>query len=156
MNEKHRLRSSGIFLLELILSILFFAIASTVCVQLFVKAHTLSNKAELLSHAVSECTSASELLATADSLGEYETQFAIVYPTAEISRDGNTSICRVYYDSKYKETSDGNEQRYLMLVHVSEEGSMLIESAVMEDMNGQTVFTLANEHHVACGTEVGS
>ena len=44
---------SGIFLMELILSILFFSIAAAVCVKLFVTAHRLSDQSVNLNHAVS-------------------------------------------------------------------------------------------------------
>ena len=36
--------SSSLFLMELIIAILFFSLASTVCIQLFVKAHLLTEK----------------------------------------------------------------------------------------------------------------
>jgi hypothetical protein len=57
---------SSLFLLELILSIFFFSIASGVCIQLFVKAHLLGvetmeiNQANLWSQNVAETFYASE------------------------------------------------------------------------------------------------
>lgn len=46
-------RGSSLFLLELMISIVFFAIAAAGCVQMFAKAHTLSTEAEKLDQAVS-------------------------------------------------------------------------------------------------------
>lgn len=46
-------RSSSLFLLELMISIAFFAIAATGCVQVFAKAYILSMQAEKLDQAVS-------------------------------------------------------------------------------------------------------
>lgn len=46
-------RGSSLFLLELMISIVFFAIAAAGCVQVFAKAHTLSTEAEKLDQAVS-------------------------------------------------------------------------------------------------------
>ena len=51
---------SGIFLMELILSILFFSIAAAVCVKLFVTAHWLSDQSVNLNHAVSMAESVAE------------------------------------------------------------------------------------------------
>ena len=51
---------SGIFLMELILSILFFSIAAAVCVKLFVTAHRLSDQSVNLNHAVSMAESIAE------------------------------------------------------------------------------------------------
>ena len=44
---------SGLFLIELMISIAFFAIASAGCVQIFAKAHRFSEEAEKLDRAVS-------------------------------------------------------------------------------------------------------
>lgn len=53
---------SALFLMELIFSILFFALASAVCVQLFVKAHLLSVNTEELNHALTSAQSAASCL----------------------------------------------------------------------------------------------
>ena len=47
--------------MELILSILFFALASTACVQLFVKAHLLGIETEEENHALLLCQNLSEI-----------------------------------------------------------------------------------------------
>ncbi|MGN0279708.1 MAG: hypothetical protein ACI4C4_10190 [Lachnospiraceae bacterium] len=52
---------SSLFLMELILSILFFALASTACVQLFVKAHLLGIETEEENHALLLCQNLSEI-----------------------------------------------------------------------------------------------
>lgn len=43
---------TSLFLMELIISIMFFAIASAVCIQLFVKSYQISTSSVELSHAV--------------------------------------------------------------------------------------------------------
>lgn len=45
MNRRTTARGSSLFLIELIISILFFAVASSVCVQFFVKARLMSREA---------------------------------------------------------------------------------------------------------------
>ncbi len=40
---------AGLFLMELTISLLFFAIASAVCIQLFVRAHSINKECEALS-----------------------------------------------------------------------------------------------------------
>ena len=51
--KKIKTSGSGLFLLELMISIAFFAIAATGCVQIFARAHSLSEQAEKLDQAVS-------------------------------------------------------------------------------------------------------
>ncbi len=67
---------SGIFLMELILSILFFSIAAAVCVKLFVTAHRLSDQSVNLNHAVSMAESIAEAFYGCNgNVGELETLF---------------------------------------------------------------------------------
>lgn len=63
---------SGLFLMEIMFSILFFSIASAVCLQLFARAHTLSHDASVLDAAVTACQSAASVLEAegADLLSE--------------------------------------------------------------------------------------
>ncbi len=52
---------SNLFLLELIISILFFSIASAACIQLFVKAHLLDDKTKEQNFAVTWSQNLAEL-----------------------------------------------------------------------------------------------
>ena len=67
---------SGIFLMELILSILSFSIAAAVCVKLFVTAHRLSDQSVNLNHAVAMAESIAEAFYGCNgNVGELETLF---------------------------------------------------------------------------------
>ena len=59
--NKYRPIKSSIFLLEIMLNILFFAILTTICIQLFFKARILSKNALLLDHAIAACSSIAEV-----------------------------------------------------------------------------------------------
>ena len=85
MAHNHMTHKSSLFLLELILAILFFSIASAVCVQLFVKSHLLSTQAEILSIAVNECSDAAEIILSADTKDEVLGRLSTAYPYAEKS-----------------------------------------------------------------------
>lgn len=87
MNRKTNARSSSLFLIELILSILFFAVASSVCVQFFVKARLMSREATQLTEAVADCTKASQAIVSQDSLSAISAALSSVYPDARISFD---------------------------------------------------------------------
>ncbi|MCI8430012.1 MAG: hypothetical protein HFI16_07105 [Lachnospiraceae bacterium] len=60
--KKHSSGRSGLLLLELIFSILFFSLISAVCLQLFVKAGLLGRETEELDMAVRCAVSVAELL----------------------------------------------------------------------------------------------
>ena len=59
--NKQPSRRSSLFLMELIIAILFFSLASTVCVRIFVKSHTLEQESIQLNHAVSAASSVAEI-----------------------------------------------------------------------------------------------
>lgn len=52
---------SSLFLIELIIAILFFALASAVCIQLFVKSHLLGETTTEENHALLMCQNLSEI-----------------------------------------------------------------------------------------------
>ena len=60
-------RRSGIFLTELMIAILLFALASALCVRIFVRAQQISTQAQELSEGVNRCSAAAELLRSAAS-----------------------------------------------------------------------------------------
>ena len=71
-------RRSGIFLTELMIAILLFALASALCVQIFARAQQISTQAQELSEGINHCSSAAELLRSASS-GENARQLLTEY-----------------------------------------------------------------------------
>ena len=61
MQRKPAKRSS-LFLLELIIAILFFCLASAVCVRFFVRSHVMEQETTELNLAVDQAVSAAEIL----------------------------------------------------------------------------------------------
>ena len=57
--QRHN-NTSSLFLLELILAVLFFSVASALCIQIFTKAHLMSQDARDLNFAVNEVSSMAE------------------------------------------------------------------------------------------------
>ena len=60
-------KRSGIFLLEIMIAILFFALTGAVCLRTFVKAHTLSTQATETEQALSRLEDVAGLLNTIDA-----------------------------------------------------------------------------------------
>ena len=86
---------SNLFLMELMICILFFALASAVCIQMFAKAGRLSQSSVDESHAVGCAQSAAS--AFFSGMGESEA-IAGFYPYADVSADGLTQYygCLLY------------------------------------------------------------
>ena len=69
MVHKSRARSSGLFLMELIIAILFFFSGKRPCVwNFFVKSHLLSLDSDILTRSVNECSNVAEIICTSEGL----------------------------------------------------------------------------------------
>lgn len=101
MIRRGRAKSSNLFLLELIIAILFFSIASAVCVQLFVKSHLMSVETEELNQAVNLASGAVESIT-----------------------EENTGDSVVYYNDNW-ESCDQADAAYLMTTHLTREDFMI-------------------------------
>ena len=59
--KKNSGKGSRLFLIEFLIVLFFFLIISTVCLQLFVKAHLITRRSEALSHAQAAAASVAAL-----------------------------------------------------------------------------------------------
>lgn len=158
MVHRSRARSSGLFLMELILAILFFSVASAVCVEFFVKAHLISRDSEALTHAVNECSGAAEILCTSDSLPEGLTLLKGQYPEGDypaLSETEGTESTEVslYYDDAYLPCEQGMAV-YVMKIYLTQEEQMAqirIEMYRRSGADGQeeSIYQLETKHHIA-------
>jgi hypothetical protein len=74
-----RFSKSGLFLMELVIAIGFFAVASAVCAELFANAHTTSKKGSDLSMAVVAAESAAEEFKASPDAGVPGTSVTLYY-----------------------------------------------------------------------------
>lgn len=96
---RKRVRSrSALFLLELMVSMLFFALTAVVCVQAFVKAHQMSRQANDLNMAVSCASEAAEILNHLDK----EETLSDKMPECQLMEEG---IYQAWYDENWQNMS---------------------------------------------------
>ena len=155
MNRKSRAKSSSLFLLELILAILFFSIASAVCVQIFVKSHLLSADAQALNLAVSECSGAAEVIYASEDADDAVDKLSEIYSREDISPgayngayDSEAPALKAYYDEDLQpcRKKDGC---YELVISLSQENTMLSADIEMLDTeDGDSVYRLDVKHHI--------
>ena len=129
---------ASLFLMEMILVLLFFSLASCICVQLFVKSNLLSNKTKELTCAVGLAQNAAEAFYGTD--GDIQ-QMASLFPgSIASSEDASLTI--------YK---DG----YVCTVAVSDssDGFFLIGDIYVSAVNEMTknVYSLSVKKYIATG-----
>ncbi|MDD6328022.1 MAG: hypothetical protein Q4D54_04005 [Eubacteriales bacterium] len=98
MQNRHS--KTSIFLMEFIVSILLFSIASAVCIQLFVQTHLKSKASVATTHAVVEAQNAAEILrSTAINGNDVLTEMCEIYPLATVSEN---NVLTIYFDNDFQ------------------------------------------------------
>lgn len=99
--NKYRHPKSSLFLMEIMINILFFAVLVTICLQLFFKAHNLSEDTTSLHRAVTACTSIAEVY---QSNHDGKEVIMTVYPDAIAL---NSTIL-IYFDENYRPCTEAS------------------------------------------------
>ena len=108
-------RRSSLFLMELMMAILLFSLAATVCVQVFVKSHTLEKESTELSQAVFASTSVAEIFRSSDDYAEIlQEQF----PFADITND----CIKIYYADNWVPVASSDASYQLTFATKSSDG----------------------------------
>ena len=121
--QRHN-NTSSLFLLELILAVLFFSVASALCIQIFTKAHLMSRDARDLNFAVNEVSS-----------------------MAEQMPDDSLQDAAAYYDSSYA-SCEKADAVYVLTVHYEPEDTLLKAHISMDTVaDNRNIYTLDITKH---------
>ena len=121
--QRHN-NTSSLFLLELILAVLFFSVASALCIQIFTKAHLMSQDARELNFAVNEVSS-----------------------MAEQMPDDSLQDAAAYYDSSYA-SCEKADAVYVLTVHYEPEDTLLKAHISMDTVaDNRNIYTLDVTKH---------
>ena len=152
--QRHN-NTSSLFLLELILAVLFFSVASALCIQIFTKAHLMSQDARDLNFAVNEVSSMAEQIsagtlhpATAASSDDTaaSSDDTASDPSTQISNDAWQDDT-AYYDSSYA-SCEKADAVYVLTVHYEPEDTLLKAHISMDTIaDNRNIYTLDVTKH---------
>ncbi len=114
-----RKSKAGLFLMELLISLLFFAFAGAICLQLFVGAHNSNQKSRKISHASALLTNYAETFYNSDSI--------------------STASDIIYYD-KDLHLCNNDMAMYKVMTYASESGNYLLEHLEISDADTNEVL----------------
>ena len=145
--QRHN-NTSSLFLLELILAVLFFSVASALCIQIFTKAHLMSQDARDLNFAVNEVSSMAEQISagtlhpdTAASSDDTASD-----PSTQISND-TWQDDTAYYDSSYA-SCEKADAVYVLTIHYEPEDTLLKAHISMDTIaDNRNIYTLDVTKH---------
>lgn len=144
MKRKPTANPSSLFLLELIFAILFFSVASAVCVQVFVKSHILNQEAQILTLASQKTRDAAELLASTDSLSESFTILKDSYSDCCTEQKDSVTI---FYDEDFSPCS-AHVSVYQLTVEIQEKSRLLCAHFTVSSAEEPSIFELETKHYL--------
>lgn len=133
--------------MEMIIAILFFSLASAVCIQLFAKSHLLSTQTVNQNHAVIQAQNLAESYLSLE--GDINAMQDLFSPSEQL--DENT--LRLTFDSNWNLCSVENGGSYQAeLVNTPAEGTGIMEAQItVYDVSApeSPIYTLSVMHHTA-------
>lgn len=145
--QRHN-NTSSLFLLELILAVLFFSVASALCIQIFTKAHLMSQDARDLNFAVNEVSSMAEQISagTLHSDTAASSDDTASDPSTQMP-DDSLQDAAAYYDSSYASCEKANAV-YVLTVHYEPENTLLKAHISMDTIaDNRNIYTLDVTKH---------
>lgn len=140
---------SSLFLMELIIAILFFSLASTVCIQLFVKSHLLSRQTVNQNHAVIQAQNLAEIFLASD--GD-PARMRTFFPGE--AADTPENVFALWFDENWVQDSDSNPCYIAELTACPEENGLVSAKIIVYSADtAQTGsretpwYTLSVSHH---------
>lgn len=134
--NRYRKSKTSLFLMELVITILFFSFCAAICMQLFVKTHVYGEKTKELNHAVCAAQGFAEVMRGTD--GSLE-QILLYYP--EAISDGD-SFFEVFYDKDFNICSY-SEAVYVGDVMLSPNGAIQNMDIKIVKLSGmEEIYTL--------------
>lgn len=144
MKRKPTANPSSLFLLEMIFAILFFSVASAVCVQVFVKSHVLNQEATILTLASQKTRDAAELLASTDSLSDGFTILKESYSDCCIEQEDTVTI---FYDEDFSPCS-AHASVYQLTIAFQENSRLLCTHLTVSSAEESSIFELETKHYL--------
>ena len=139
---------SSLFLLELILAVLFFSVASALCIQIFTKAHLMSQDARDLNFAVNEVSSMAEQISagTLHSDTAASSDDTASDPSTQMP-DDSLQDAAAYYDSGYA-SCEKADAVYVLTVHYEPDNTLLKAHISMDTIaDNRNIYTLDVTKH---------
>lgn len=141
---------STLFLMELIIAILFFALASTVCIRLFSKSHLLSKQTVNQNQAIIQVQNLADIFLAAD--GDPQKMEDILSHAQYLEE---TASFTLHFDKDWNAVQDHMEAAYSIVLKLLPEDDKNLISAKIDVVSahstsneGTSLYDLTIKHHI--------
>ena len=133
--NRYRHSKSSLFLMEIMLNMLFFSILVAFCLQIFVKAHRISEDTSTLHRAVTICSSVAEICQSTENAVEL---LSVLYPDAAIRGQDIT----IYFDRTFSPCCE-YDAVYQACVTLADDALQASEILFLKTDTTDTIYTLS-------------
>lgn len=140
--KKYQAHKSSLFLIELILAIAFFALASAVCLQLFVKSHMISQETSQLNTAVNLASSAAECFREGNGNAD-----ALLTLMPELEADPDSASLTAFYNADGSPCKEADAM-YVLTMKITESALICAEIEVLLAKDSSPVYELPVQIHL--------
>ncbi len=138
---KRKNAGTSLFLMEMIIIVLFFSVASATCVQAFVNSHLLDVHTKELNHAVIIAQGFADVMRGTD--GELDSLLS-AYPDAS----GNDSGLTAWYDKEFSPCSEA-EAAYVAEAEIKPDGRLNAITVTVRSIEDNTeIYTLSATKYI--------
>lgn len=141
---------TGLFLMELIIAILFFSLASAVCIQLFVQSHIVSRQSVELNYGVLWAQNTAELFYGCNGNAE---QMAALLENSDIQNNGNRHTLTLLFDRDFHSLDQEQQIKnspdtavYRLKADISEDSELMTCNIIVENVEDpqelQSIYSL--------------
>lgn len=132
---------TSLFLMELIITILFFSLASTVCIQLFVKAHLLGEETIIQNHSIVIAQNIAESFYQFD--GDIDSMRSLLGGTS--TQENSFSL---YTDTEWN-SCEKAEAAFITTFSLTKEETMIYGEILIQNVeNASEVYSLSLASHI--------
>lgn len=132
---------SRLFFIEFLIVLFFFLIISTVCLRLFVRAHTITQRSEALSRAQAAAASVASVIEAGNALPKSAAAF---FPDASVTETGFV----LSYDSDFQPCPK-EKAFYTLLVTITSEKREVSADITVQDCDHRILYELPVSFHLS-------
>lgn len=141
--DMRKIKPSGLFLAEILISILFFSLSAAVCVRFFVQSNTMISAAEETEIASEKCVSVTELMESTETVEEF---CALLKDTFGIYPEFGKKMNLGYNENH--EPADTEKAVYILNMEMTKDGDIiLLNMQYVRTKDEKPVYSLQAAHH---------
>ncbi len=142
MNNRNSSKT-GLFLMELILAVLLFAISGAICIQLFVNSHIISQKSVDLNHSILWAQNVAE---TFYACNGNVAEMSALFTDCSYDSDTSSEQLTLLFDKNFNSVSNQEENlcSYLLsaTIYPDDAGLLICQISVRKTTDEETIYEL--------------